>query len=229
LAIPTELHDEQLASQYRVSTGIDNDKAIFHMPNDLDSSVTGFLSEIAASTKYIETLARNKAANIEFAPCLGPTNGRVAYANPVKQFNKTEREYLEDFRINTVIFERNVSYFNDNWTAKTVNDVLAEEQNRRIFNRINRDVAYIMKQFIGEENTTKTRSKVKDVISTYLNTFIFSQYYRPEDYQIICDESNNTDQDRRDNKLNVVIKVRLRRAIKYIDVLNKAYPVGVSF
>lgn len=227
-SIPTEYVNTTLAINYRNSTGILTNKAHFTAPNDLTTNL-GFRAVIGSSVLYCEIIARNKSINIEFAPAMGPNNGRPSVSNLIRKYNKTEREDLINAQINPIRFDRGLIYFDDNRTATTEISVLNEEHNRRFFNRINRDVSLIMKQFIGEQNNLRTRLKVESVLRTYFNTYIMVMDYRPEEFMIVCDKSNNEDTFIRDNKLGVTISVRLLGAIKFIEVLNKAYPVGIAF
>ena len=56
-----------------------------------------------------------------------------------------------------------------------------------------------------------------------------NQNYAPNEYNIICDESNNTNEIITANKLALTVQVRLYNAIKYIDVLTDVFPIGVDF
>jgi hypothetical protein len=42
-------------------------------------------------------------------------------------------------------------------------------------------------------------------------------------------EALNPPEEQRKNKLNVLIQVRYRNAIKYITVFNQAFPIGMEF
>jgi hypothetical protein len=56
-----------------------------------------------------------------------------------------------------------------------------------------------------------------------------TQLYKPNEYEIICDESNNTTEIITANKLAVTVRVRLENAIKFINVLVDVFPLGVDF
>lgn len=229
LSIPQTILDPSLISAYRISSGIDDDRTHWSTPFDITNNTTGFKTAIAPGTLYIERVALNKSSNVEFAPLFGKNNGRVNATKLRKVFKKADREALLTYQVNTITQDKNIFYFNDNYTGKKNKDVLSEEQNRRLVNRISRDSSFLMKEFIGEQNTTQTRTRVSNLLTTYLDNFIFNQYYRPDEYLIVCDSTNNTADMIRANKLQVSIKVRHRNAIKFIEVLNKSYAIGQNF
>lgn len=229
MSLPKDAIDPTVIIAYRIAGGIDSDRSYWPQPWDSSNLVTGFKTWFPAGTLYIERIATNKSSSIEFAPAFGKNNGRVRAVRLRKRFTKPEREALLAYQVNTIVEDKGIFYLNDNFTGKRRKDVLSEEQNRRLSNRISRDAAYLMRDFIGEQNTTGTRRRVVDLIEKYLNDFIFNQYYRPDEFVIICDESNNTPEMIRANKLQIAIKIRHRNAIKFIDVLNKAYAIGQNF
>jgi len=228
-SIPGNIVTQAQASNYRTATGISDDRAYFINPHNITTALLGFRTEIASGVMYIERVSNNKQGNIEFAPAFGLTNGTVQYSRVAVRYNKTQREALLQNQINTVIDDRGTFYINNNITAKPIIDILSEEQNRRTVNRISRDMLVILKQFQGYQHTVTTWNKVLDVIGIYMQRFIFNQEFRPEEYIAICDSTNNSTNDITNNILNVTLKVRYRNSVKYIEVLNIAYPIGVSF
>jgi len=120
-------------------------------------------------------------------------------------------------------------YLNDNWTHQRADDVMSEDQNRRLVNKINRDIKRNMDQFITRQNNAATRSQVVDMVNNYFQTEIMTKNYPPEAYEVICNSKNNGEEVGRAKQLKLKIRCRLYNTIKYIDVLDEIYPIGVEF
>nr|DAX54258.1 MAG TPA: tail connector protein [Bacteriophage sp.] len=211
-----------------------SDNIIAMGPFDKNTGLTGWLNYIAASTLYWERVMTNKAKRCEFAPAFAQTNGVLNYTNPVYLLGKEDTEKLLNFRcpVNFVKFNQktNSYYLNLNATHKPEKDVLSEEQNRRMVNKINRDCNQLMQRFIGRVNTISTRQEVETLLRSYFETNIQSQIYKLDDYNVVCDRSDiNTIDMINANKLGVLVQVKLTNAIYYIDVLNQIYSIGTDF
>lgn len=202
-------------------------------PFDKNTGLTGWTCYIACSTLYYTKVMNNKAANSEFAPCFDITNGILDFTNPVYMLGKEDREKLLNFKapVNFLLYDMrsNVYYLNDNWTHQSERNIVSEEQNRRIVNKIRKDCVKLMKRFKGRFNTESTRSDVRSLLSYYMDNNLMNQNYAPNEYEIVCDETNNTTEIINSNQLAVTVRVRLYNAIKYITVLADVYPIGVDF
>lgn len=200
-------------------------------PFDKNSGLTGWVNYIAATTLYWERVMINRAANSEFAPVFDQRTGLLNYTNPVKLLKKSNREKLISLSkpINWVIYDMNSGayYLNDNWNhySKSEN-VVGEECNARMIHRISNDLEELYKQFKARHNTVQTRRSVHNVTNLYFQQNIMNQEYKPAEYRIVCDESNNTDDIIRGRKLAIKVQVRLYNSTKYIDVINEVYSVG---
>lgn len=210
-------------------------KGIALGPFDRNISLLGWTTYIAASTLYWQRVFANKANSAEFAGVFSYQNGRMNYTNPVKIFGKSEREALLNLGkpVNWAAFnyERNVYFMNDNRTLQgDSTKIIAEECISRQVLKISRDVDRIMEQFIGEHNTTATQYRVEDAINFYFQWNIMNQRYKPDDFKVICaDDTLNNDAVKNSNGLKVIVKVRYNKSIKYIEVVNQVYPIGVDF
>jgi hypothetical protein len=120
-------------------------------------------------------------------------------------------------------------YMNNNLTHQSVDDVMSEEHNRRIVNKIKKDLVRLMQQFKGKFNSVSTRGRVVDLITFYFQNNIMNKQFPPDAYNIICDESNNPPEIIRANKLGVTVQARLFNSIKYIDILVDVFPIGLDF
>jgi len=202
-------------------------------PFDKNTGLTGWTVYIACSTLYYTKIMQNRAANSEYAPVFDQTNGILDFTNPVYMLGKEDREKLLNFKapVNFLVYNQrlNVYYLNDNWTHQPEHNVVSEEQNRRIVNRINKDLNKLMQKFKGRFNTVSTRSDVVSQITLYFQRYIMPQNYTIVEFNVICNESNNTADIITSNHLAVKVQVRCNNAVKYIDVINDVYPIGVDF
>jgi len=199
-------------------------------PFDKNSGLTGWINYIAATTLYWERVMRNKSVGSEFAPVFDETTGLLAYNAPTKLLTKSVREDLLSVAspINYVIYnENNMSYYaNDNRTHYNSEDIMNEECNVRMAHKISNDLQDLMKQFKAKYNNEQTRQNVNDLINLYFQDNIMNQNFKPEEFMVICNETNNTDKVIRAGKLAVTVKIRLYHSIKEIEVLNELYSVG---
>lgn len=200
-------------------------------PWDYDDGTVGFQFAVSPSTLYWETVVRNRINNNEFAGVFGQNTGRVSVISLAKEFKKTERQLLLSKKINTISYDNYLGthYFNDNYTFTEDSHVLSEECNSRLQIRISKAMPLLLNQFKGRQNTSKTWGEMRDVINYWFRNTIMRYNYTIAEYRIICDETNNTPESIRQNKVFVKIQVRFNSSIKFITVYNDAYPIGVEF
>jgi hypothetical protein len=213
---------------------VDNSSNVLAVgPFDKNTGLTGWMFPIAGSTLYYTKVFNNRAAGKEFAPVFDITNGVLDYTQPYYLLGKEDRTALLNFKcpVNFAVFNQrsNVYYFNDNRTHQSDVNIVSEEQNRRMVNKIKKDCKRLMQSFKGRLNTAKTRMDVESVLRYYFQTNIMVGEYKPNEFEIICNESNNPVQVINANKLGVTVRVRLENAIKFIDVLVDVFPLGVDF
>lgn len=205
-------------------------KLWFGSPWDYDDGNVGYLYNCSPSVLYWETVLRNKRNNKEFAAAFGQNTGTVTFVSLAKEFKKTERQLLLTKKINTIYHDvyNELFYWNDNVNNQSEDNVMKEENNVRLEIRISKAMPILLNQFKGYQNSPKTRALVYDVIDYWFKTTVLA-YGAIQDYMIICDDTNNTDNDVRSNCLNVNIKVRYYNSVKYITVYNESYPIGLDF
>lgn len=202
-------------------------------PADLRTDVCRLLTKVYPASLYYQRVYANKANNEEFAPVFSTTNGRLTYMNPTHELKKGEREALLNATkpVNSVKWYPRVrSYaFNNNLVCRTAMDVMSEEMNVRMANKIARGILQIVPDFHGRLNNKQLRKEVVENLNYFMDENIMSQNYRPVEYLVICNDKNNTDAVINANKLAIKVCIRLQGSIKYIDVLDEIYPLGVDF
>ena len=200
-------------------------------PWDYDDGTVGFQFAVSPSTIYWETVLRNRLNNNEFAGVFGQNAGRVSVMNLAKEFKKSERQLLLTKKINTIGYDNylGIHHFNDNYTFTEESFVMSEECNSRLQIRISKAMPLLLNQFKGRQNTAKTWKEIVEVVNYWFNNIIMRYNYTIAEYRVICNESNNTAESIRANKVFVKVQVRFNSSIKYITVYNDAYPIGVDF
>ena len=145
-----------------------------------------------------------------------------------------DREKLLNFAapVNFLVYNQRTDsyYLNNNETFQPNKDILSEEQNRRMVNKIKKDCNRLMQRFKGRVNTVSTRQDVESLLRHYFETNIQNQLYKLDDYEVVCDRADvNTTEMITANQLGVHVSVRLTNSVKYIDVLVKVYQIGTDF
>jgi hypothetical protein len=233
-SIPEGNTTKAQAEAYRAATGINDNNGIFFWPNDYSTARTGFKMLVGASTLYIELIGQKRAQGKEWSPAFSKNNGIVQSSKLETVVSKTDREALIDVRINSIAKIRsgntNATIIFNNLTADNgPKKILSEDQNRRLHNRINRDVKILMEAFHSRYSTPTTWDDVEAVINQYFKENVMNALeYKPRDYKVICNASNNPTALQVQGKLFVEIRVQYQNSIKFITVLNRAYDVGVQ-
>lgn len=209
----------------------DSRKLWFGSPWDYDDGNVGYLYYCSPSVLYWETVLKNRRNNQEFAAAFGQNHGTVTFVKLAKEFKKTERQLLLTKKINTIYHDvyNELYYWNDNVVNQTEDNVLKEECNARLEIRISKAMPVLLNQFKGYQNSAKTRAMVEDVINYWFKTTVMNYGTTISEWLVTCDDTNNTDEDVRANRLNVKVQVRYYNSIKYITCYSEAYPIGLDF
>lgn len=201
-------------------------------PWSLDESV-GFQFPLSPAVVYLNTVSSNKKQNREFAACFGLNTGIAQISTPVATFDKKTRQLLLTKKINTISYNasQGVYAINDNVTKLVSNEmnVMSEECNSRLMIRISKAQPALLEQFKARQITSRLYSDIYNVEDYWFKTTILPMVATINDYRITVDETNNTDEDVRANRVNVKIEVRYNSSAKYFEVSNIAYAIGTPF
>lgn len=211
------------------ATKISNDsyKLYLSAPWDIDTGTLGWKYYASPSVLYWEAVSRNRANNEEFRGILGQTGGVVNYQRPVTEFNKKTRQLLLSKKVNTVVWnnQTNAWNMNDNYTKQTENTIMNDEGNSRLMIRISKAIPVILRQFIGRKISDVLCTDIWNAIDRFFKITILPMVYTVDDYEIFCKYDELL---ARKNKVKVRIAVRYARTLKYIDVVNDAFDVGMD-
>ena len=209
----------------------DSYKLYASAPWDVDTGTVGWKFYTSPDVLYWESVNRNKTLGREFAPLLGQSNGIAQYQKPCVEFNKKTRQLLLSKKINTVLWNTQTQAWNwnDNFTKQSEDTIMSDEANSRLMIRISKAMPVLLRQFIGRRISAILWKDIRDVIDFWFKTTILPLTYTIDAYRIICDETNNPAEIGRQNRVKVLVQVRYQRALKYIDVYNNAYDLGMPF
>ena len=209
----------------------DSYKIYMSAPWDLDSSTLGFTVPVSPGVIYWEAVARNRRNNSEFAGIFGQNTGIVQYQKPMSEFNKKTRQLLLSKKINTVLWnnQTNAWNMNDNYTKSSQDTIMSSEGNSRLAIRISKAMPTLLKQFIGSKISARLWADATSVIDYYFRSVILPMNFTVSDYRITINESNNPTEVQRANKMKVLIECRFQRDLKYVEVVNNLYDVGMEF
>lgn len=205
----------------------DSYKLYMSAPWDIDTGTLGWKFYASPSVLYWEAVARNRRNNNEFGSLFGQNYGIVQYQRPVTEFNKKTRQLLLSKRVNTAMWNIATQAWNMNdcYTKQNENTIMSEDGNSRLMLRISKAMPTVLRQFIGRKITEKLCDEVKSVIDYFFRTVIIPMNVTVDAYQIFC---NYDEILARQNKIKVVINCRYARSLKFIEVYNNAFDVGMD-
>ena len=207
----------------------DHYKLYCSAPWDIDTGTVGFEFHASPSVLYWEAVNRNRGLDREFMAMFGQ-RAIMQYQRPVVEFLKRPRQLLLSKRVNSVMWDTQIQAWtmNDSYTKESENNILNEDGNSRLAIRISKSVPKLLRQFIGRQINDILYTDMYRVLQYWLDTTIMPLSYSIEAYNITID-SVNTDEDRRANRVKILIEVRFYRSLKYVEVYNNYFDVGMSF
>ena len=155
-----------------------------------------------ASNNFIDKYTESLPWSIVAGPRRGVLSGSgvqgVEYA-----FDKNDRDNLEPFGINPVVFERGAGIvIKGNKTAQqTIQSALSSAHVREVLIYIEDGLAAILQNYLFEFNTAQTRLEIKTLADSFMESVKKDQGIY--DYRNIMDTSNNTT-DVIDNNMGVL-------------------------
>jgi len=183
----------------------------------------GYPTMLPVSSLYVQRVVSMYSILNAFSPIY---NRPLMPLSPIDRiYSEREREILLSKRINSLKPYEGAWVFNNNLTATMDNSIFKEENIRRLANTVARELMQLLKKFLGMQNTDKTRAQVVSLIKRMKEVIIDPHEYKPDEFIIVCDETNNRDFDR---YLYVTIIVRMPLSIKYIELVTVAMDLELS-
>lgn len=162
---------------------------------------------IVPPAAYVSNNYIDKYSNaLPWSIVAGPRRGVVSGTN-VKgaeySFDKADRDVLEPFGINPIVFQRGVGLsITGNKTAQqSVKSALSSAHVREVLIYIQEGIADILKDYVFEFNNTQTRLEIKTLVDAFMESV--KQDGGVYEYKNIMDQTNNTD-DVIDNNYGII-------------------------
>lgn len=182
-------------------------------------NVGNFSTVINGSTLSLRNYITNyNASGAEFCPQMGINYGKLEGTHLILP-EKSKRDYLIDnFKIATVKGGDGVYpyHINDNGTTQSIKTSYSEEQNVRTSNAIIHGIDKIFYTYLGLKNDFMTRESLVSKCTQYVNErCVNNQTFSISQLLLVCDSTNNSDEDVANNILNLDVYVRYGRAVKF--------------
>ena len=179
----------------------------FIMPDDVDgASWCGYFTQIVLTDGTVKTTVPSAglvsnlfmdkwSSRQPYYIVAGSQYGRLldgTLVGPDYGFSKTDRDVLEPFGINVIVYEpRRGTYINSEQTAKQIPvSALSKIHIRELVIYLQDEIAELLESYRWELNTQVLRDKIKAKADVILETV--KNNGGVYDYLNVCDESNNT-------------------------------------
>jgi len=189
-----------------------NDRSIYVSP---DGYVAGIISETASNYEI-------------WYPPAGPRRGQVLVLDVRRRFTPAERDQLYDAGINPIRFVAGKGL--TVWGQKTLLDrpsSLDRINVRLLLIVVEEAIRAALEDFLFELNDATTRALVRSLIEAYLSNIKARRGLY--DFTVQCDETNNTQQDIDNYRLNVAVYLQPTRSAEFITLNTVITRTGVSF
>lgn len=209
---------------------IDNNYAATYFPDIfIDDAVNARRVKVPASVGAFGALAFNdRVAYPWFAPAGFNRAALDFVSNVAVRLNVQDRDRLYDSRINPIAtFPRLGFVIYGQKTLQISKSALDRVNVRRLMLEIKRIIINIARGLIFEQNTPELRAKF--VADASLQLSLIQMQAGIEQFQVVCNETNNSKDDEDMNKLNGRVIVVPTRAIEFIAIDFVITNSGISF
>ena len=177
----------------------------------------------------IGALVSATAANYElWFPVAGFRRGLINVLDLRRRFSVGEQDYLYDNGINPIKFEPGKGIVV--WGQKTLlsrPSALDRLNVRLLLTVIDPAIKSVLADFLFDLNDVATRGLVKSLIEGYLSGIQSRRGL--SDYKVICDDSNNSNDDIDNHILNLWVFLKPIGSLEYIESTLVLTPTSVSF
>lgn len=209
---------------------IDNNYAATYFPNVfIDDATNRRKVKVPASVAALGALAFNdRVAYPWFAPA-GFNRAALDFVSNVEvRLNSSDRDKLSDSRINPIaVFPKLGFVIYGQKTLQVAKSALDRVNVRRLLLEVKRIIIGIAQNMVFEQNTAAVRAKFTSDASLQLG--LIQTQAGVEQFKVICNESNNTQEDIDLNKLNgriVIVPTRVFENIAIDFIITNS---GVEF
>jgi hypothetical protein len=209
--------DNQKTAQIFDSRAIDNGAvAVYHPSVTIEDPLNEKRTVVPASVAALAAFGFNDRVTYPWYAAAGLNRGALTFVKAVSQKTKAQdKNVFSDTRINPIIKDEGLYVLYSQFTLKQGSNVLTSRINiKRLSIEISRMLANIGYPFIFENQTPALRENLKRALENRFS--ILQQAKAISAFQVVCDNTNNTDVDRENHKINVSIKVRPIESLEYV-------------
>ena len=211
------------------SRAIDNNSTAVYFPNFvMEDTVNNRRVTVPASVAGVSAFAFNdKVAYPWFIPAGFNRNALGFVVLPVTKINQADKNKLNDTRINPIVKFPGQGYVLFSQKTLQQGKTSLESINvKRMMIEVKRAISELGNKILFEQNTSSLRSQFIKDASTILSTIQIQKGI--ELFKVICDDTNNTQQDIESNKLNAQVKILPTLGTEYITMDFVITNTGVS-
>lgn len=210
--------------------GIDNDYAATYYPDVfIDDSTNRRKVRVPASVAALGALGFNDRVTYPWFAPAGFNRAALDFvSNVAVRLNVSDRDRLYESRINPIATFPRLGYvIYGQKTLKATKSALDRVNVRRLLLEIKRIIVGIAQRIVFEQNTPTVRNKFVADASFQLG--LIQSQAGIEAFQVVMNESNNTQEDADLNRLNGRIVVVPTRVVEYIAIDFIITNAGVEF
>lgn len=209
--------DNQKTAQVFDARGIDNGAvAVYHPSVTIEDPLNEKRTVVPASVAALAVFGFNDRVTYPWYAAAGLNRGALTFVKAVAQKTKAQdKNVFSDTRINPIIKDEGLYVLFSQFTLKQGSNVLTSRINvKRLSIEISRMISTVGYPFIFENQTPAIRENLKRALE---NKFSFLQQAKAiSAFQVVCDNTNNTDVDKENHKIKVSIKVRPIESVEYV-------------
>jgi len=178
---------------------------------------------------YAAAAINYSASNYEiWYPAAGFKRGRLFVNDVLKKFTDGDLDFLAENGINTIRFApgKGIAIWGQ-YTMTHQATALDRLNIRLLLNEIKPAITEFLDDFLFELNTNDIRILIQSKIESYL--FGIRSRNGIEAFDVVCNDSNNSDHDKENHVLNVDVYIKPVQSIEYINFTTILTTSGIEF
>lgn len=188
------------------------------LTGDVGNFATYINGSALSLTNYVENF---NGGNTEFCPQFGTNYATITGNHKILPKKEDANDLLDNYRVATIRGGNGIYAYHvcSHYTTQRVRSSYKYEQNVRIANTIAHACDRICYTKIGLPNNYFTRDTTKTQISNFIeNRCMNSQVFALEEYRVVCDRSNNSEEDEKKGIMNIAVWVKYTGAVEFVNV-----------
>ena len=226
----TDLPNVSKTAEQLDSRGLDNNFSAVYFPDvTIEDPINNRPVTVPASIAVMGALAYNDSVAYPWFAPAGFNRAALDFVTNVKvRLNQADRDELYEARINPIAtFPQAGFVIFGQKTLQLAKSALDRVNVRRMLLEVKRIIVNIANRIVFEQNTPQTRARFVSQVTPLLATIQSQQGI--DQFKVVMDASNNTQEDIENNILNGRIVVVPTRAVEFVAIDFIITNAGVSF